>query len=246
MVETPRRPTTEKRTSLPSRDSSRWSCDARADDLRVERAGQAAVAGDQQDARPCAAPRAPGAPAGCAPRPRPPRRPGGSSCAARARRGADASIRCSARRRRAAATISMARVIFCTFFTEEIRFLTSLRVAMRCRLRGRAGLLLLGLRRPRPRRRRRRPSGSDGALVAPRVAGPGRTRPPRAGCPPGRSRARSRRSPARSPCPGPPRPRRRARRVSLIRSSRSLFSECSLAIRSPRNSPTRSVLIRSR
>src|SRR3954469_11722918 len=34
-------------------------------------------------------------------------------------------MRCSARRRRAAATISMARVIFSMFLTEEIRFLTS-------------------------------------------------------------------------------------------------------------------------
>src|SRR4051812_13439823 len=35
-------------------------------------------------------------------------------------------MRCSARRRRAAATISIARVIFWMFLTEEIRFLTSL------------------------------------------------------------------------------------------------------------------------
>ena len=40
-------------------------------------------------------------------------------------------MRCSARRSRAAATISIARVIFCTFFTEAMRFLTSLRVAIR-------------------------------------------------------------------------------------------------------------------
>jgi hypothetical protein len=39
--------------------------------------------------------------------------------------GRSAEIRCSARRRRAAATISIARVIFWMFFTEEIRFLTS-------------------------------------------------------------------------------------------------------------------------
>ena len=46
------------------------------------------------------------------------------------RRMADAygrrcSMRCSARRRRAAATISIARVIFWTFLTESIRCLTS-------------------------------------------------------------------------------------------------------------------------
>ena len=39
--------------------------------------------------------------------------------------GRSASIRCSARRRRAAATISIARVIFWMFLTEAIRFLTS-------------------------------------------------------------------------------------------------------------------------
>ena len=39
--------------------------------------------------------------------------------------GRSAAMRCSARRRRAAATISMARVIFWMFFTEEILFLTS-------------------------------------------------------------------------------------------------------------------------
>src|SRR5689334_16113927 len=65
-------------------------------------------------------------------------------------------MRCSARRSRAAATISIARVIFCTFFTLAMRFLTSLRVAIsatppQLRFRGLrescsgAGLLLLGL-----------------------------------------------------------------------------------------------------
>ena len=39
-------------------------------------------------------------------------------------------MRCSARRSRAAATISIARVIFWMFLTLEMRFLTSLRVAM--------------------------------------------------------------------------------------------------------------------
>ncbi len=39
-------------------------------------------------------------------------------------------MRCSARRSRAAATISMARVIFWMFLTEPIRFLTSCWVAM--------------------------------------------------------------------------------------------------------------------
>ena len=39
--------------------------------------------------------------------------------------GRSAAIRCSARRRRAAATISIARVIFWMFFTEEILVLTS-------------------------------------------------------------------------------------------------------------------------
>jgi hypothetical protein len=39
--------------------------------------------------------------------------------------GRSASIRCSARRRRAAATISIARVIFWMFLTEAILFLTS-------------------------------------------------------------------------------------------------------------------------
>jgi hypothetical protein len=36
-------------------------------------------------------------------------------------------MRCSARRRRAAATISIARVIFWMFLTDAIRLLTSLR-----------------------------------------------------------------------------------------------------------------------
>jgi hypothetical protein len=44
--------------------------------------------------------------------------------------GRSASIRCSARRRRAAATISMARVIFWMFRTDEMRFLTSYCEAM--------------------------------------------------------------------------------------------------------------------
>src|SRR4051794_3738149 len=39
-------------------------------------------------------------------------------------------MRCSARRSRAAATISMARVIFCTFFTEPMRARMSLSVAI--------------------------------------------------------------------------------------------------------------------
>ena len=39
--------------------------------------------------------------------------------------GRSASIRCSARRRRAAATISIARVIFWMFLTEPMRLLTS-------------------------------------------------------------------------------------------------------------------------
>ena len=39
--------------------------------------------------------------------------------------GRRAAIRCSARRSRAAATISIARVIFWMFFTEAILFLTS-------------------------------------------------------------------------------------------------------------------------
>src|SRR5581483_11693533 len=39
-------------------------------------------------------------------------------------------MRCSARRSRAAATISIARVILWMFFTESIRFLTSFWVAM--------------------------------------------------------------------------------------------------------------------
>ena len=39
--------------------------------------------------------------------------------------GRSAAIRCSARRNRAAATISIARVIFWMFFTEAILFLTS-------------------------------------------------------------------------------------------------------------------------
>ena len=44
--------------------------------------------------------------------------------------GRSASMRCSARRSLAAATISIARVIFWTFLTEAIRPLTSLRVAI--------------------------------------------------------------------------------------------------------------------
>ena len=44
--------------------------------------------------------------------------------------GRMSSIRCSARRRRAAATISIARVILRMFLTELIRAVTSLRVAM--------------------------------------------------------------------------------------------------------------------
>ena len=39
--------------------------------------------------------------------------------------GRSASMRCSARRRRAAATISIARVIFWMFLTDAMRFLTS-------------------------------------------------------------------------------------------------------------------------
>ena len=39
--------------------------------------------------------------------------------------GRSASMRCSARRRRAAATISIARVIFSMFLTDAMRFLTS-------------------------------------------------------------------------------------------------------------------------
>ena len=39
--------------------------------------------------------------------------------------GRSAAILCSARRRRAAATISIARVILWMFLTEEMRFLTS-------------------------------------------------------------------------------------------------------------------------
>ena len=51
-------------------------------------------------------------------------------------------MRCSARRRRAAATISIARVILRMFWTDAIRFLTS---RWRHGLRGRAGRFLLGL-----------------------------------------------------------------------------------------------------
>ena len=45
-------------------------------------------------------------------------------------KGRMAAIRCSARRKRAAATISIARVILRMFLTELIRFLTSFWVAM--------------------------------------------------------------------------------------------------------------------
>src|SRR6185312_673809 len=54
-------------------------------------------------------------------------------------------MRCSARRSRAAATISIARVIFWMFLTEEMRFLTSRCDAMAFaggRLSGRLRLLL--------------------------------------------------------------------------------------------------------
>ena len=44
--------------------------------------------------------------------------------------GRSASIRCSARRSRAAATISMARVILRMFFTDEMRLRMSFRLAM--------------------------------------------------------------------------------------------------------------------
>jgi hypothetical protein len=44
--------------------------------------------------------------------------------------GRRCSIRCSARRSRAAATISMARVIFPTFLTDEMRWRMSFRVAI--------------------------------------------------------------------------------------------------------------------
>ena len=44
--------------------------------------------------------------------------------------GRSASIRCSARRSRAAATISMARVILRMFFTEEMRPRMSFRLAI--------------------------------------------------------------------------------------------------------------------
>ena len=47
-----------------------------------------------------------------------------------ARTGAAASMRCSARRSRAAATISIARVIFWMFLTDAMRFLMSFWVAM--------------------------------------------------------------------------------------------------------------------
>ena len=63
--------------------------------------------------------------------------------------GRSAAMRCSARRRRAAATISIALVILRMFLTESIRCLTSrcaMRAASRPALRGRRGLLgLLGL-----------------------------------------------------------------------------------------------------
>ena len=49
MVETPRRPTTEKDDLLPSPRELALELDPGADDLRVERAGEAAVAGDEQD-----------------------------------------------------------------------------------------------------------------------------------------------------------------------------------------------------
>ena len=59
--------------------------------------------------------------------------------------GRSAVMRCSARRRRAAATISIARVIFWMFFTEAILFLTSRWDAMCAgRPSGGRGLLLGG------------------------------------------------------------------------------------------------------
>src|SRR3954453_16067785 len=51
-------------------------------------------------------------------------------------------MRCSARRRRAAATISIARVIFWMFLTEAIRFLTSLSAMAYLRLAGGHGARL--------------------------------------------------------------------------------------------------------
>src|SRR5919108_1610214 len=56
--------------------------------------------------------------------------------------GRRASIRCSARRSRAAATISIARVILRMFLNDAMRPRMSFRVAMRL---GRRGLLLGGL-----------------------------------------------------------------------------------------------------
>src|ERR1700722_4204085 len=59
--------------------------------------------------------------------------------------GRSASMRCSARRRRAAATISIARVIFWMFLTEEILVLTSRCDAIVVYLRGQLGRLRLCL-----------------------------------------------------------------------------------------------------
>ena len=98
--------------------------DAGAHDLRVECAGQAAVARDQRTARRLAPTRA---------RVRIGRlgtRPAASAASRVIRRiasayGRSASMRCSARRRRAAATISMARVIVRMFWTDAMRLRTS-------------------------------------------------------------------------------------------------------------------------
>ena len=113
-----RRP--RRSTSAPVAANSRLQAQALADDLGVEGAGQAAVAGDEQRSRPARA-----CSRSCEQRRsrdlgrRRPRRPAGSSCGSPARRAACASIRCSARRRRAAATISIARVILWMFLTER-------------------------------------------------------------------------------------------------------------------------------
>ena len=97
---------------------------AGADDLRVEAAREAAVAGDEQqaDIRLDSCSRSSGTRAASPPAARAAWRVIRPIASAY---GRSAAIRCSARRSLAAATISIARVIFWMFFTDAILFLTS-------------------------------------------------------------------------------------------------------------------------
>ena len=114
-------------TSLAARQLVRGVALDRADHVRVERAGEAAIARDDDDRPRCAAraPRTAGA--------RPCRRPPASSdttFASACEYGRAAMIASCARRSFAAATSFMARVIFRVFFTLTIRLRIALRLGI--------------------------------------------------------------------------------------------------------------------